>query len=182
MVFPENIVKNVARLGVVSGMTVADFGSGIGDYALSLAERVAPTGKVYAVDIHDDALLRLKHDAEKASLGTVVRIVHKDLEEEKGSGLPESSLDLVLATDILFQMENKEKLFKEAFRVLSPGGILALIERATDSHVPMSPDLVVTPEQVTCLAAEAGFVEEKKIDTDTLHYGYLFLKPHVVSI
>jgi ubiquinone/menaquinone biosynthesis C-methylase UbiE len=57
MVFSESIVKNVARLGVVSGMTVADFGAGIGDYALPLAERVAPTGKVYAIDIHDDALV-----------------------------------------------------------------------------------------------------------------------------
>lgn len=182
MVFPENIVKNVARLGVVSGMAVADFGAGIGDYALPLAERVAPTGKVYAVDIHDDALLRLKHDAERAKLGTVLRIIHKDLEEEKGSGLPESSLDLVLATDILFQMENKERLFKEAFRVLSPGGVFALIERATDSHVPMPAQLAVSPETVACLAAEAGFVEEKKIETDILHYGYLFLKPHVVNI
>lgn len=179
MVFSESIVKNVARLGVVSGMTVADFGAGIGDYALPLAERVAPTGKVYAVDIHDDALVRLKHDAEREKLGTIVRIMHKDLEEEKGSGLSESSVDLVLATDTLFQMEHKDRLFKEAFRVLIPGGIFALIERAIDGHVPMPASHAVSPEAVTCFAAEAGFVEEKKIETDSLHYGYLFLKPHV---
>jgi hypothetical protein len=63
--------------------------------------------------------------------------------------------------------------------VLIPGGIFALIERAVDGHVPMPASHAVSPEAVTCFAAEAGFVEEKKIETDSLHYGYLFLKPHV---
>lgn len=172
------VKDHVARFGLVSGMTVADLGSGVGDYTLLLAKRVAPSGMVYAIDVHDDALLALRHRAAREGLSGVVRIVRGDLEEYEGTGLKAGSCDSVLLADTLFQTENKEKVLGEAFRVLAPGGILFLIERSSCGPMPLPASLAIAPEELRIWASNAGFYEGKAVETDPLHYGFLFLKPH----
>lgn len=172
------VKDHVARFGLVSGMTVADLGSGVGDYTLLLAKRVAPSGMVYAIDVHDDALLALRHRAARAGLSGVVRIVRGDLEEYEGTSLKAGSCDGALLADTLFQTENKEKVLGEAFRVLTPGGILFLIERSATGPMPLPSSLAIAPEELEALAAHVGFTEGKIVETDPLHYGFLFLKPH----
>jgi ubiquinone/menaquinone biosynthesis C-methylase UbiE len=172
------VKDHVARFGLVSGMTVADLGSGVGDYTLLLAKRVAPTGMVYAIDVHDDALLALRHRAARAGLSGVVRIVQGDLEEHEGSGLKPGSCDSVLLADTLFQTENKEKVLEEAFRILTPGGILFLIERSATGPMPLPRSLAIEPRELEGWASSVGFAEAKAVETDLLHYGFLFLKPH----
>jgi tRNA A58 N-methylase Trm61 len=62
---PEN---NIKQFALASGMMVADFGSGSGFYSMAAARAVAPSGKVFAVDIQKDLLQKLKNGAKQNNI------------------------------------------------------------------------------------------------------------------
>ena len=119
--------KNVSMLGIVSGMRVADFGSGSGAYALSIAEEMNDSGRVYAIDIQKDLLRRLAN--ESARLGrTNLDVIWADLEVPRASKLAEHSIDVVLMSNMLFQVHDKKRVIREALRVVKTNGRIAVID------------------------------------------------------
>ena len=100
---PENNIKQFA-LG--PGMQVADFGSGSGFYSLVAARAVAPSGRVFAVDIQKSLLEKLKNGARQNKLNNV-DVVWGDLEHLGGTKLRESSMDAVIVGNLFFQIENQ---------------------------------------------------------------------------
>src|SRR5262245_52316147 len=76
--------RNVAALGVMPGMKVADFGSGSGAYVLAIAKELNGSGHVYAIDIQKDLLRRTKNEAEKQGYKNV-EVLWGDLEADNGS-------------------------------------------------------------------------------------------------
>src|SRR3989344_1960900 len=163
---PEN---NIKQFGLREGDTVADLGAGAGFYTLAAAGAVGKDGKVYAIDINLDLLKRVKEEAEGSGLQNV-EIIHGDLEKKDGTKLADLSVDAVVASNILFQIKNKDVLVKEIYRILKPEG-KALVIDWQDSFGGMGPGkLAIVPPQMTKNFSEIhGFGIEKEISAAEPH-------------
>lgn len=168
--------RNVAALGVQPGMKIADFGSGSGAYVLAIAKELQGSGHVYAIDIQKDLLRRIKNEAEKAGHKNV-EVLWGDLEAENGSKIADNTLELVLISNLLFQIEDKRQVIAEAKRVLRPNGRLAVIDWS-ESFGGLGPhkDDVVTKEQVLTLARAVELTFVKEFPAGAHHYGLIFRK------
>jgi ubiquinone/menaquinone biosynthesis C-methylase UbiE len=114
----------VAALGLKRGMAVADIGAGTGLFTRLIADRVGPTGKVYAVDISPGFLKHI--DARSKELGHGhVRTV---LATQDSSGLPPGSVDLVFVCDAYHHFENPPKTLASIHDALRPGGELVVVD------------------------------------------------------
>lgn len=166
--------RNVEALGVEPGMLVADFGSGSGIYVLHIAEELKHSGHVYAIDVQRDLLKRVLAEAHRRGFKNV-EVVWSDLEREGSSKLADEKLDLVLISNLLFQVENKAAVLREARRILSPRGRLAIIDWR-ESYGSMGPEKrdVVTKEKAETLARDAGFELQREFPAGAHHYGLIF--------
>lgn len=172
--------RNVGALGIEPGMLVADFGSGSGAYALLIAEALRTAGRVYAVDIQKDLLQRIKNESQRRGLQNV-EVLWGDLEGPSASKIADRKLDLVLISNLLFQLEDKAAPLAEAQRILKPTGRLAIIDWSDPAlssrhSVRIGPDRksVVPKEKIVDLAGRAGFELQREFDAGAHHYGLMF--------
>lgn len=169
-------VRNVEALGVEPGMTVVDFGSGSGAYVLAIADRLQNAGHVYAVDVQQDLLRRTKNEAHKQGYKNV-ETIWSDLEKPNSSKIADRHVDIVLVSNLLFQLADKAAPLREAWRILKPTGKLALIDwsESFGGIGPIKKD-VVTKEKALEEANRAGFELVKEFDAGAHHYG-LIMRP-----
>lgn len=159
---------------VAEGMTVADFGAGTGFYSLALAKKVGEYGKVYCLDVQDEHLSKIKHEAERTGIKNI-ELIHADLEVANGSGLRAGSVDRVVITNVLFQTNHPKRIAVEAKRVLKHSGKVAVVEwLGSFSMMGPHPDHVLPESQTIELFEGAGFALDKKFDAGSHHYGLLF--------
>ena len=165
--------RNVGALGIEPGMLVADFGSGSGAYVLLIAEALANAGHVYAIDVQRDLLQRTKNEAQRRGFKNV-EVIWTDLEHHQASKLADRKLDLVLISNLLFQVENRSAILAEAWRILKPMGRLAVIDWS-DSFGGMGPQKndVVDKEAALELAQKNGFELQREFAAGAHHYGLL---------
>lgn len=170
---PKQIVRQFA---VGEGWHVADFGTGSGAYALALVEKVGHEGRVYAVDIQKDLLVRVKNEAKTRGFLNL-EIVWGNIEEAGGSKLRDNSMDAVIASNILFQLENKKGCVREVSRVLKQNG-RALVVDWTDSFGGLGPrqNMVIPENETKELFQKEGFIYEQSIPAGDHHYGIIFKK------
>jgi len=163
-------------LELKEGSQFADFGSGSGAYVLAAAPLVGQTGTVYAVDIQKDLLLKLKQGVADSG-NTNVRFLWCNFEEVGATQLPDNSLDIVVISNTLFQLENKGGALKEAKRVLKDAGKLYLIDWS-ESYKGMGPDkdLVVIKSNALDFATASGFVLQGEFNPGEHHYGLILNK------
>jgi ubiquinone/menaquinone biosynthesis C-methylase UbiE len=166
--------RNVGALGIEPGMHVADFGSGSGAYVHLIAERLAHSGHVYAVDIQKDLLQRTKNDATRRGFKNV-EVIWSDLEHPGASKIADRKLDLVLISNLLFQLENKKAVLAEAWRILKPTGRLAIIDwrESFGGMGPIRQD-VVDKDTALEIASSAGFELLREFPAGAHHYGLIF--------
>ncbi|MBI5456190.1 class I SAM-dependent methyltransferase [Candidatus Kaiserbacteria bacterium] len=166
--------RNVAALGIQPGMKIADFGAGSGAYVHAIANELSGSGTVYAVDVQKDLLRRIKNDALKRGLHNV-EVVWADIEKPGASKIKEHMLDLVLISNLLFQLQNHKVPFVEAHRILKKEGRLAVIDW-NDSYGGIGPikSHVVPKGEVILLANNAGFELAREFSAGTHHYGLIF--------
>ena len=119
-------------LRIRAGSKVADVGAGEGYFTSRLAERVGPTGKVYAEDIDADALARLKSAVESKGLKQVETV----LGTENDPKLPENTLDAALIVNAYHEMDEHDAMLRGIFRALKPGALLGIIDKESDSGHP----------------------------------------------
>jgi len=170
---PEN---NVKQFGLAPGMVVADFGSGSGFYTLAEAKAVAPSGKVFAVDIQKDLLQKLKNGARDSHIGNV-DIIWSDLEKLGGTKLREGSLDAVTVCNLFFQIENKNSLCLEVKRILRANGRVLVVDwDGSFGGIGPTKDAVIPKIQLAALFQDHGFVLDREIDAGAHHYGLIFRK------
>ena len=173
--------KNTDAIGVKPGMVVVDFGAGSGAYIMHIAELLQGKGKVYAVDIQNDLLRRIKNDAERRGL-KVVHTSWGDIEKPRGSKLPDKCADIVLMSNILFQLDDKRAGLAEAHRILTDNGTLAIIDW-TASHGGLGPQPrdVVHKDAAIVLAHESGFGLASHFEAGAHHYGLLMKKSEIYA-
>ena len=152
---PEEVL---IQLELRKEMTAADFGSGSGGWAIPLAKKLED-GKVYAIDVLEEPLSALKSKAKIERVGNI-ETIRANIEGREGSGLKENLLDLVLMTNILFEVENKKVVFDEAKRVLKKNGKILVIDWKPESAVGPK-EKRVSPEEVKKVAEEIGLKLEK---------------------
>lgn len=157
-------------------MKVADLGVGAGFYALEAGKLVGEEGRVFAVDVQKELVASVKLVAEREGL-TNVESLWGDIEKEGGTKIKTGIIDEVIASNILFQVEDKDGFIKEILRILKPGG-RALVIDWMDSFAGLGPhrEEVVVEGQAESLFAGNGFTIEKKIDAGDHHYGFVARK------
>ncbi len=161
---------------LAEGSRFADFGSGSGAYVLSAAPLVGQTGKVIAVDIQKDLLLKLKQAVADAGHSNV-KFLWCDFENVGATELPEDSLDVAVISNTLFQLENKLGALREIHRTLKNTGKLYLIDWS-ESYKGMGPNdnMIVTKSAAMDFATEAGFILQSEFSPGEHHYGLELIK------
>lgn len=169
----SNPERNVKYLGLGLGNNVADFGAGSGFYSLAAAEIVGERGKVYAVDLHTELLLRVCNSGKAKGCANIVAVAG-DLESPRGSALKDASIDAVIMSNVLSLIKNKTNALSEAFRVLKPGGKLLFIDWS-DHKTSIAPkSYPILPARAAKLNVEAaGFRVLKDLEVGDHHYGFL---------
>ena len=141
----------IARLRLKPGDVLADIGAGSGVFSLPFAHAVAPTGKVYAVEV-DQALV--DHIAEKAQAEDVANVTSV-LGEFTDPNLPTQDIDLAFFHDVLHHIEDRSGYLKNLSLYVKPEGRIAIIERG--HRRPDQREMHMSQEQVTGWMADAGF-------------------------
>ncbi|MGB9598865.1 MAG: class I SAM-dependent methyltransferase, partial [Minisyncoccales bacterium] len=166
---PQKIVNS---LPLTKEMVAADFGCGTGGWVIPLA-RILSEGIVYAIDVQETPLSSLTSKINLEGLSNIKKIL-ADVENNI-KALSDNSCDLVIMSNLLFQVEDKKNVFKQANRVLKPGGLLLVVDWKEDAVIGPAEGMVAKDE-VEKIAQEMDFILEKEIDAGSYHYGILFRK------
>ena len=136
MELESQALKVLETVGIKRGQTVLDFGCGSGTYAIPAAKVVGKQGKVYALDKDKKALDELMQKAESAGLKNIERI---DTSGELKFRLGDESIDLILLFDVFHhhyfpQMDERERLLEEIYRILKSDGSISVWPKHMESE------------------------------------------------
>ncbi|MHA1637720.1 MAG: arsenite methyltransferase [Candidatus Thorarchaeota archaeon] len=175
---PESVFESFAGCGnpvavasLIEGEVVLDLGSGAGLDMFVAAKKVGKNGRVIGVDMTDDMLQKARKNAEKLGI-TNVEFRKGDIEE-----LPveDDSIDVIISNCVINLAPNKDKVFREAFRVLRPGGRMMISDVVLNAPLPKKVrDEVVSytgciggailEENYLQLMRDAGFEDVKVVE------------------
>jgi predicted methyltransferase len=147
-----------AAMAIRPGATVADIGAGDGFFTSRLARAVGPDGRVFAVDIDDKALERLRKRLEEDGLRNIT-VVKGATDDPK---LPEGIVDGALIVNAYHEMDQHQSVLAALRRALKPEGRLVIVEPVRDARrgrprADQARDHEIDPEYVLRDARAAGF-------------------------
>ena len=137
-----------------SGEVVLDLGSGGGIDVLLSAKRVGPTGKAYGLDMTDEMLALANENKRKAGAENV-EFLRGEIENIP---LPDNSVDVIISNCVINLSADKDRVLREAFRVLKPGGRLAVSDVVTRGEV----DPQIRQNILLWVGCVAGALEENE--------------------
>ena len=120
-----NVKKILEDAGVEEGSQVADIGCHEGYLSIHLANKVGENGQVYAVDVREDRLERLRDNLKSRDLENV-NVIHGDYDNPK---LPENTLDVVFIMDTYHEMEDYMTILEHVNKALKSEGRIIIIEK-----------------------------------------------------
>jgi ubiquinone/menaquinone biosynthesis C-methylase UbiE len=147
-----------------AGEVVLDLGSGGGIDVLLSAKRVGPTGKAYGLDMTDEMLALARENQRKAGA--------ENVEFLKGAieniPLPENAVDVIISNCVINLSGDKDRVLGEAFRVLKPGGRLAVSDVVVRGEVPAE----IRRSMELWVGCIAGALEEKEYQQKLTRAGF----------
>jgi arsenite methyltransferase len=142
----------LARLN--PGETVLDLGSGGGIDVLLSARRVGPSGKAYGLDMTDEMLALANENKRKAGAENVEFLKG----EIESIPLPDNTVDVIISNCVINLSADKDRVLREAFRVLRPGGRFAVSDVVTRGEIALE----VRQSVLAWVGCIAGALEEKE--------------------
>lgn len=130
----EMKTRVVALLGLKSGDTAADVGCGDGFYTIPLARFLGSSGRVYAEDISDGELVKLKQHLAEEGLKNV-ETIRGAVDDPK---LPAGAVDGVLIVNAYHEMTAHEAMLRHVISALKPGGVLVVMDGIWNEHESLS--------------------------------------------
>jgi arsenite methyltransferase len=146
------------------GEVVLDLGSGGGIDVLLSARQVGPTGKAYGLDITDEMLALADENMRRAGA--------KNVEFLKGEieniPLPDNSVDVIISNCVINLSADKDRVLRETFRVLKPGGRVAVSDVVTRGEM----DEEIRKSVLLWAGCMAGALEESEYRTKLANAGF----------
>jgi SAM-dependent methyltransferase len=139
-----------------AGEVVLDLGSGGGIDVLLSARRVGPTGKAYGLDMTDEMLALARENQAKAGV-TNVEFLKGEIEDVP---LPDGSVDVVISNCVINLSLDKDRVLREAFRVLKQGGRFAVSDIVFQGDVSLIPERIMRDIEAWS-GCVAGALEEQ---------------------
>jgi ubiquinone/menaquinone biosynthesis C-methylase UbiE len=165
-------LKNLKALGLKEDAIVADLGAGTGHYTLALSPLV-PGGKIYAVEVQKDFLATIQNKVRDAHF-TNIECFWGNVERKGGTKIGDGVVDAVIASNILFQVEDKEMFIGEIKRILKKGGKVLLIDWSESSV--MARANIIPKNKAREMFEKLSFVLDREIDAGEHHYGMILVK------
>jgi arsenite methyltransferase len=160
-IIPEIAVKAslgcgnpTALIDLRPGETVLDLGSGGGIDVLLSAKRVGPAGKAYGLDMTEDMLVLARENQKQAGI-TNVEFLKGEIENIP---LPDNTVDVIISNCVINLSADKDRVLREAFRVLKPGGRFAVSDVVVRGRVPEA----VRKSMLLWVGCIAGALEENE--------------------
>ena len=147
-----------------AGEVVLDLGSGGGIDVLLSAKRVGPTGKAYGLDMTDEMLALANQNKRTAGIANV-EFLKGEIEHIP---LPDNSVDVIISNCVINLSADKDQVLREAFRVLKPGGRLAVSDVVTRGE--MLPE--IRQSVLAWVGCIAGALEENEYRTKLQNAGF----------
>jgi arsenite methyltransferase len=147
-----------------AGEVVLDLGSGGGIDVLLSAKRVGPTGKAYGLDMTDEMLALANENKRKAGVENV-EFLKGEIEHIP---LPDNSVDVIISNCVINLSADKDRVFREAFRVLKPGGRFAVSDVVTRGE--MLPE--IRKNVLLWVGCVAGALEENEYHSKLASAGF----------
>jgi arsenite methyltransferase len=149
---------------LIPGEVVLDLGSGGGIDVLLSARRVGPTGKAYGLDMTDEMLALANQNKRKSGIENVEFLKG----EIENIPLPDNSVDVVISNCVINLSADKDRVFREAFRVLKPGGRFAVSDVVTRGE--MLPE--IRKSVLLWVGCVAGALEEDDYRSKLVSAGF----------
>lgn len=143
-----------ALIDLRPGEIVLDLGSGGGIDVLLSAQRVGLTGKAYGLDMTDDMLALARENQKQAGIANVEFFKG----EIENIPLPDNSVDVIISNCVINLSADKDRVLREAFRVLKPGGRFAVSDVVVCGNVPEA----VRKSMLLWIGCIAGALEESE--------------------
>ena len=166
-------IKNLKQLGIREDMIIADLGAGTGFYSIP-AGILVPMGKVYAVEIIKDYVTTIKNKAKEAHLNNI-ECFWGNIEKIGGTKIKDNIVDVVIVSNILFQVEDKERFITEVKRILKKEGKVLFVDWLDSSSIGPKKERLISKENTLELFNKRGIVFERDIDAGEHHYGMILV-------
>lgn len=170
---PEQLL---IEAGLASGMHVADLGAGNGFFTIPAAGIVGDQGRVWAVDILEEALGQIASAARLARRKNI-RTIRCDLDQPGSCPITDLSCEFVLIGKVLSQLQHPERLVREAWRLLRTGGFVLLVEwKKGAGGLGPAQEKRLPQEQIEGYFTKQGFKLDGSLETDPYHVALKFQK------
>ena len=153
-----------ALIELMPGETVLDLGSGGGIDVLLSAKRVGPTGKAYGLDMTDEMLALANENKRKAGVENV-EFLKGEIEHIP---LPDDCVDVIISNCVINLSADKDRVLREALRVLKPGGRFAVSDVVTRGEMPAE----IRQSVLLWVGCVAGALEENEYRSKLASAGF----------
>ena len=166
-------IEVLNKLNLKDDMTAADFGCGSGGWVIPLS-KILEQGVIYAIDLQEEMLSVLESKLKAENIQNVRKIL-SNIEDNKDLKMSPLSCNLVLMTNLLFQVENRKQVFEQADRVLKQKGIILVVDWKPNNLLEPKKGKV-SIDEVKKIAEEFNFELKKEFSAGDYHYALVFEK------
>ncbi|MBK5246262.1 MAG: class I SAM-dependent methyltransferase [Peptostreptococcaceae bacterium] len=161
-------LKILEVLGLTKGNIVADVGCGIGYFSIPAANIAGDAAIVYALDISQEML----DEVEKKSVELGISNIRTIKTSEYELTLDDCSVDFIIMSLVLHEVENKIKMMDEITRILKAGGIFSMIEWEEQPGASGPPSQErISFKEISALLSEKGYCDINKYVISENFYG-----------